>query len=58
MRRVARGVLRMAAAIVMAATLLGPAVAASANDGSEPLDPPLIQMIIIWLQGRFSVPGG
>jgi len=48
----------MAAAIVMAATLLGPAVAASANDGSEPLDPPLIQMIIIWLQGRFSVPGG
>ena len=58
MRRVSQGVLRTAAAIVMMATLFGPAVAASANDGTEPLDPPLIEMIIVWLQGRWSVPGG
>ena len=57
MRRVSQGVLRMAAAIVMAATLLGPAVAASANDGKGPRDT-IIRTLIVWLQSRLSVPGG
>jgi len=38
--------------------LFGHAAVALADDGTEPLDPPLIQMIMIWLQGRWSVPGG
>ena len=49
---------RTAAALAVAMMLFGHAAVALADDGTEPLDPPLIQMIMIWLQGRWSVPGG
>lgn len=56
MRSVSKSVLRLAAAAVVAVTLLVPAALAAADD-QKPRDP-LLRRIVVWIQSRMSVPGG
>jgi hypothetical protein len=56
MRRVSAVVRRAAAIVLFAAVLFGPAALASADDVRDPRDP--IVIFIVWLESRFSVPGG
>lgn len=58
MQSVSRDVRRLAAAFVLGTMLLATAPTAMAVCNRERGEPTIMRTFVIWLQSRFSVPGG